>query len=152
MPHCSSIKAARPEQPYRLTATSSFPVDARETSESGRLLLHNVLTLGFPNSHEDAAIRFAISRPTDCLRASLTFPLLRSRSCCFRPRSLMPLLHFCCARRLFPNVSPYGVPCTTSSLIHPFRGFRYPTACFWSPDRSSSAPMDSTTAFSLGPS
>jgi hypothetical protein len=89
------------------------------------------------------------SQPTgnpDCslhdlsLRVSLTFPVLSSHSCCLllRPlvpltialsflrrscpltsRSLMPLLHSSCARRLLPNVRPstaLALPLKTASL------------------------------------
>jgi hypothetical protein len=45
-----------------------------------------------------------------CLRVSLSVSLFPRRSCCFRPRFLIPLLHFCCARCLFANFVPLRVP------------------------------------------
>jgi hypothetical protein len=127
-----------------LTAISSFPVSAGKNSESGqhsyissssavgslffRLacghLFHNVQSIIFRSPMEDPTGRFTTSSPMVCLRASLICPVFPSRSCCFRPRSLMPLFHFDCVRRLFPNVSPLGVRRTPSSLVRCFSAFR----------------------------
>jgi hypothetical protein len=50
-----------------------------------------------------------------CLRVSMTFPLLPTCSCCFRPWSLMLLLNFGCVHHLFSNIHPLWAPRTTLS-------------------------------------
>jgi hypothetical protein len=83
------------------------------------------------------------SLPEGLVECPLSF--LRS-SCCLAPRSLMPLLHFGLARRLFLNIGSLGVPCTTLSWVCLSSGFQYPTAGCLSPDWSSGALIVSTGA------
>jgi hypothetical protein len=118
----------------------------------GVQLLHNVLTYIFVIVTEDLAASLTTSGALVYFRVSLTFPLLSSHSCCFRPWSLMLLLNFGCVHLLFSNVCPLWVCRTSSSFIHLFRGFRYPTAGSWSIDRSSGALIVSTVTSSLGTS
>jgi hypothetical protein len=78
--------------------------------------------------------------------------LLPRHNCSYRARSIMSFLHSGCVRRLFSNVSPLGVPRTSLSWVRLFSEFRYTTGGCWSPDRSSSGPIVSTAASSLGTS
>jgi hypothetical protein len=48
-------------------------------------------------------------------------PSLPRRGCYLKSRFLMPLLPSVFARRLLPNVRPFEVPCTASSLTCPWR-------------------------------
>lgn len=64
----------------------------------------------------------------------------------------MPLLHSVRIRRFFSNVDPSGVPHTSLSWVRLFSGFWYSTACCWYPGRSSSIPIVSIAASSLGTS
>jgi hypothetical protein len=84
-------------------------------------LPHNILTLTSRILTEDPTVRLAVFSTTACLNISSTFPLLPSSTYSFRTRSLMPLLHFPCAQRLFSNVRSLRVPRTTSSLVRLFQ-------------------------------
>jgi hypothetical protein len=59
-----------------------------------------------------------------------SFIRLLPRSCCFRPLSLMPLFHSGPFQRLFLNVRPFCVSCTTSSWSYLLQLCPLPRATF----------------------
>jgi hypothetical protein len=85
-------------------------------------LLHKVLSLAF---------RCLRTRAFVLRSQGLVDIFLPSRSCCFRPLSLIPFLHLDSAQRLFSTVGPIGVPRTTMFLVL-FCELRYLTAGSWS--------------------
>jgi hypothetical protein len=69
--------------------------------------LHNVQTFIFRMLMQNSTARFAISSP------------ITKRSCSFKSRPLMLLLHSAFAPRPFLNVRPFWVPCTTRPCLVP---------------------------------
>jgi hypothetical protein len=80
------------------------------------------------NPEEEPTVRFMIFSMIACLKISLTFPLLPSHSCCFRPQTLMLLLHFGCTRHLTSSrvlvLQVFGVqrcPCLVPCAVQEWR-------------------------------
>jgi hypothetical protein len=76
--------------------------------------LHSVQSLTFRKPLEIPAARFTIS-------SSRAFLNVLLRSCCLRPRALIPLSHSGCARWLLLNVRLFSVPGVTLFLPCPWR-------------------------------
>jgi hypothetical protein len=110
--------------------------------------LHKVKFLIFRNPQDIPVARFTNSSPKAFLSNSYDvlsilrrscrlvpgfFIRLLPRSCCLRPRSLMPLLHSGPFQRLFPNVRPFRVFCTTLSWSYLLRScsLRPATSVLW---------------------
>jgi hypothetical protein len=134
--------------------------------------LHNDQSLTFGNPQEILTAHFTTSYSRVCMRASYNVFTLPRCSCWIMPCSLMSLLHSTPFCRLFLTTGPlwlrplyHAIPAwrvihlwaaanffqnTPSSWVHFFDCRRRPTARCQSPHQSSSAPIVSTAASSLG--
>jgi hypothetical protein len=82
----------------------------------GDRVLHNVQSLIFRSPMEHSTARFATSSPRVCLTALLNALLLPRRSCSFRPRFHMPLLHFGPSCRSFMTAARR--PCRKGTTVN----------------------------------
>jgi hypothetical protein len=134
VPSCSHTRCQSDHHP-------PFPLGAGRRSESGQCSyisssysvcslffrfwggwhIHNVQSLIFRIPTEGSALRFTISSTRAFLKILPDILSLPRRSCPFKSRSLIPLLHSHCDRRHFPNVHPIEVPLATLSLPGPWR-------------------------------